>query len=65
MQELHTRYFEPLATVLPSAEELLQQTVRKLLFMTDPARVDAELKPFWEVRQPADVEPAQMLHHQH
>jgi hypothetical protein len=24
--------------------------VKKLLFMTDPARVDSQLKPFWEVR---------------
>ena len=43
--------------VLPSADDLLKQTVRKLLFMTNPARVDAELKPFWEVRQPDDLMP--------
>ncbi len=50
MQELNSRYYEPLAAVKPSADDLLKDTVRKLLFMTDPALVDAKLKPFWEVR---------------
>ncbi len=50
LQELHARYYEPLAAVKPSADALLEDTVRKLLFMTDPALVDGEIKPFWEVR---------------
>lgn len=51
LQELHTRYYEPLAEVKPSINALLAGLpVKKLLFMTDPARIDALVKPHWMVR---------------
>lgn len=56
MQELHSVYYEPLAQVCPSVEAILAgPPVKKMLFMTDPARVDQELRPHWEVgcNQPA------------
>ncbi len=44
------RYYEPLADIVPSLAELLAgPPVRKLLFMTDPAVVEAQLKPDWGV----------------
>lgn len=50
LQELHERYYEPLPDVASSLAELLDgPPVKKLLFMTDPAIVDGQLKPFWEV----------------
>lgn len=50
LQELHSRYFEPLSEVAPSLQALLAGSpVKKLLFMTDPAVVDARLKPHWQV----------------
>lgn len=49
-QELHAVYYEPLAGVAASVEDILQgPPVKKLLFMTDAGRVDAELKPHWMV----------------
>ena len=52
MQELHQRYYEPLARIAPSLEEILQgPPVKKLLFMTDPAIIDDHLKSLWEVSQ--------------
>lgn len=51
MQELHTRYYEPLARIAPSLEDILQgPPVKKLLFMTDPAVIDSDLKPLWQAR---------------
>lgn len=53
MQELHQRYYEPLARIAPSLEEILQgPPVKKLLFMTDPSAIDNKLKPLWEVSRP-------------
>ena len=50
MQELHTRYYEPLAEVKPSIDALLEGLpVKKLLFMTHPARIEALVKPHWMV----------------
>ncbi len=44
-------YYEPLARVAQSLEEIVQgPPVKKLLFMTDPRIVDAQLKPDWGVR---------------
>ncbi len=41
-------YYEPLASVKPSIEVLVNgPPVRKLLFMTDPAQVEGLLKPHW------------------
>jgi len=50
LEELHTRYYEPLAAVLPDAETLLAthgSGVRKLLFMTDEGRIRDEVVPHW------------------
>lgn len=42
------RYYEPLAQECSSIQELLQgPAVRKLLFMTNPERIDGLLKPHW------------------
>ena len=50
MQELHQRYYEPLARIAPSLEEIVQgPPMKKLLFMTDPAVIENDLKPLWEV----------------
>ena len=50
VQELHTRYYEPLARIASSLEEIVQgPPMKKLLFMTDSAAIDNELKPHWEV----------------
>lgn len=44
------RYYEPLAQVAGSVEEVLAgPPLRKLLFMTEPHLVDNHLKPHWEV----------------
>lgn len=52
LQELHTRYYEPLSVVPPTLEALLAgPPVKKLLFMTDPSVVESQLKPHWQVRQ--------------
>jgi len=46
--ELHTRYYEPLAQEFNTVEDLLTgPSVRKLLFMAEPAVVDGLLKPHW------------------
>ena len=51
-QELHTRYYEPLARIAPSLEDILQgPPVKKLLFMTDPAVINSDLKPQWQARR--------------
>ena len=52
IQELHLRYYEPLARVEPSLERMAELHVKKLLFMTDPRVVDAQLMPHWQVRTP-------------
>lgn len=50
MQELKDVYYEPLAKVLPSVDDILAgPPVLKLLFMTDPKIVDSKLKPDWQV----------------
>lgn len=55
LEELHHRYYEPLAEVMPSVDaamEVLQggnMPLRKLLFMTSVDRVDNHLKPHWDV----------------
>lgn len=50
LDELHWRYHEPRAAVLPSAEAIARgHAVHKLLFMTEPEIVDTKLKPDWEV----------------
>ncbi|PSC68822.1 Haloacid dehalogenase-like hydrolase family isoform 2 [Micractinium conductrix] len=48
LEELHHRYYEPLAAVTPLAEVLAGPPLRKLLFMTSPAKVEGHLKPHWE-----------------
>ncbi|KAK9806969.1 hypothetical protein WJX72_008996 [[Myrmecia] bisecta] len=49
LEELHTRYYEPLSRVAGSLEELLAgPPVKKLLFMTSPERVESLLKPHWK-----------------
>ncbi|GAB4817962.1 hypothetical protein N2152v2_005008 [Parachlorella kessleri] len=51
IEELHHRYYEPLAQVVPSVDDVLQgPPLRKLLFMTQPHVVDTHLKPHWEGR---------------
>ncbi|KAL4419005.1 hypothetical protein ABPG77_000870 [Micractinium sp. CCAP 211/92] len=47
LEELHHRYYEPLAAVLPLEEVLAGPPLRKLLFMTDPDAVEGHLKPHW------------------
>lgn len=48
LEELHHRYYEPLARVAGSLEEVLcGPPLRKLLFMTHPRVVDGQLKPHW------------------
>jgi hydroxymethylpyrimidine pyrophosphatase-like HAD family hydrolase len=49
IRSLHDRYYEPLADVAPSVDRVLAgPPLRKLLFMTTAARVDAEVRPHWE-----------------
>ncbi|KAL4430812.1 hypothetical protein ABPG75_006068 [Micractinium tetrahymenae] len=47
LEELHHRYYEPLAAVAPLEEVLAGPPLRKLLFMTHPEAVEAHLKPHW------------------
>ena len=50
-QELHQRYYEPLARIAGSLDEIVQgPPMKKLLFMTDPAVIDTQLKPLWQAR---------------
>ena len=50
-QELHQRYYEPLARIASSLDEIVQgPPLKKLLFMTDPAVIDTQLKPLWQAR---------------
>ena len=50
-QELHERYYEPLAAVQPSLQAILQgPPVKKLLFMTHPDIVTSQIIPYWQVR---------------
>ena len=47
--ELHERFYEPLATVAPSVEHIVQgPPMRKLLFMTNSHVVSDVLKPYWD-----------------
>lgn len=49
LQELHSRYFEPLPEVLPSLAALSRgPPVKKLLFMTNPDFVHTHLQPHWQ-----------------
>ncbi|EIE27200.1 HAD-like protein [Coccomyxa subellipsoidea C-169] len=49
LQDLHQTYYEPLARVASSLDEILAgPPVKKLLFMTDPSIVDRQLRPHWE-----------------
>ena len=49
-QELHERYYEPLAAVQDSLEAILSgPPVKKLLFMTDPAVIQSQIIPYWQV----------------
>lgn len=58
-QELHHRYYEPLARIASSVEEIVNgPPMKKLLFMTDPAAIDSEFRPLWEARHPFHL-----LHH--
>lgn len=51
MQELHERYYEPLAAVQPSLDAILQgPPVKKLLFMTDADVITRQVIPHWQVR---------------
>lgn len=62
LQELHHRYFEPLARVEDSIERLVELEVKKLLFMTDPAVVDSRLKPHWQAAlEGLEAEPMQAV----
>lgn len=47
LEELHHRYYEPLASVSSLDEVLQGPALRKLLFMTRPEVVDSHLKPHW------------------
>lgn len=50
LQELHSRYFEPLPEVFPSLNALSRgPPVKKLLFMTNPDFVRTHLQPHWQV----------------
>lgn len=49
IQELHSRYYEPLAAVVPRVEDLLLgPAMRKLLFMAPAREVDSLLRPHWD-----------------
>jgi len=51
MQDLHQTYYEPLARVVSSLEDIVEgPPVKKLLFMIDPTIVDGQLRPHWTVR---------------
>ena len=51
VQELHQRYYEPLARIAGSLDEVVQgPPLKKLLFMTDPDVIDTQLKPLWQAR---------------
>lgn len=53
LRELHSVYYEPLARVEPSLQQLLAgPAVKKLLFMTEPHRVEGLLKPHWQAAAP-------------
>ncbi|BDA50944.1 probable endoribonuclease YbeY at N-terminal half [Coccomyxa sp. Obi] len=48
LQDLHHTYYEPLARVASSVEEILEgPPAKKLLFMTDSSIVDGQLRPHW------------------
>ena len=50
VQELHEVFWEPKAAVLPSLQALLEgPPVKKLLFMTDAARIASATLPHWQV----------------
>lgn len=52
LQELHYRYYEPLCQEVASLGDLIMgPPVKKLLFMTDPSRIAAEIEPYWKVGQ--------------
>lgn len=48
VQQLHSRYYEPLAGVAPSVDAVVAgPPLRKLLFMAQPDRIQGELLPQW------------------
>ena len=50
MQELHEVFWEPKAAVQPSLETVLEgPPVKKLLFMTNAARIASTTLPHWQV----------------
>ena len=49
LQELHSIYYEPLATVMPSLQAICDgPPVKKLLFQSDPREIAGRIKPTWE-----------------
>lgn len=48
LEELHTRYYEPLSEVMPLEELLAGPAVKKLLYMTEPQEIDDVVKPRME-----------------
>ena len=50
VQELHEVFWEPKAAVLPSLETVLEgPPIKKLLFMTNAARIASTTLPHWQV----------------
>ena len=50
MQELHEVYWEPLAEPQRNLQALLDgPPVKKLLFMTNAARISSSVLPYWQV----------------
>lgn len=47
LEELHHRYYEPLAQVTSIEQVLAGPALRKLLFMTSAEAVDNHLAPHW------------------
>lgn len=48
LEELHTRYYEPLSQVMPLEDLLAGPEIKKLLFMTEPHEIDDLVKPEME-----------------
>jgi hydroxymethylpyrimidine pyrophosphatase-like HAD family hydrolase len=48
VEELHHRYYEPLATVVPTIDDVLEQgPLRKLIFLASPHEITNAIGPEW------------------
>lgn len=51
VEELHYRYYEPLARVVPTVDDVLEQgLLRKLIFLASPSKVESSVGPEWATK---------------